>query len=68
MMFARLGPFLHYPALPCQVKKLQKSGQLDPNVDDPCGARLFLQPLLPYQDLEREMPRLDDVIVSMIVS
>ena len=47
MMFARLGPFLHYPALPCQVKKLQKSGQLDPNVDDPCGARL-LQPLLPF--------------------
>jgi hypothetical protein len=21
-----------------QVKKMQKSGQLDPNVDDPCGA------------------------------
>ena len=37
-----------YPALPCQVKKLQKSGQLDPNVDDPCGARLLLQPLLPF--------------------
>ena len=48
MMFARLRPFLHYPALPCQVKKLQKSGQLDPNVDDPCGARLLLQPLLPF--------------------
>ena len=48
MMFARLGPFLHYPALPCQVKKLQKSGQLDPNVDDPCGARLLLQPLLAF--------------------
>lgn len=61
MMFARLGPFLHYPALPCQVKKLQKSGQLDPNVDDPCGARLD-------PDLEREIPRLDDVIVSVIVS
>ncbi len=73
MMFARLGPFLHYPALPCQVKKLQKSGQLDPNVDDPCGARLLLQPLCrldhaPRQTWTREIPRLDDVIVSMIVS